>query len=171
MKRIRIGIDKILERILVVLMIVLVLDVTWQVLSRYVNKFIVNTWDVQIPNQYYAFTDELAGFLLIWVALAGAAYATGKKQHLAIDLLSTRFGETGKARLYMLINVLIFLFATSVLIVGGTWLVYTRFYLGQVSAAMEIPIGIVYLIIPVSGCLISYYVLDDFILLNKSIKK
>jgi TRAP-type C4-dicarboxylate transport system permease small subunit len=171
MNKIRTGIDKILENTLVVLMIVLVLDVTWQILSRYVNKLLVNQFDVQIPNSFYAFTDELAGFLLIWVALAGAAYATGKKEHLAIDLLSAKFGKAGKARLTMLIDFLIFVFALSVLIVGGTWLVYTRFYLNQVSAAMEIPIGIIYLMVPVSGLLISYYVIDDFINANKAIKE
>ena len=32
-------------------------------------------------------TDELAGYLLIWVGLLGAAYVSGKNEHLAIDLL------------------------------------------------------------------------------------
>lgn len=169
--RLKALIDKILERILVVLMIVLVLDVLWQVLSRYVNKFLANNFDIQIPTVFYAFTDELAGFLLIWVALAGAAYATGKKQHLAIDLLSTKLSDAGKTILSMIINVLIVIFAVSVLIAGGFWLVYSRFYLGQVSAAMEIPIGIVYIIVPVSGLLISYYAVADFFSLRSMNKK
>jgi TRAP-type C4-dicarboxylate transport system permease small subunit len=164
-------IDKILERILVVLMVVLVLDVLWQVISRYINKFLANNFDIQIPTAFYAFTDELAGFLLVWVALAGAAYATGKKQHLAIDLLSTKLSDTGKTILYMIINALIVIFAISVLIVGGFWLVYSRFYLGQVSAAMEIPIGLVYIIVPVSGLIISYYAVADFIDLRSTIKR
>ncbi len=169
--RLRTIIDKILEKILVVLMIVLVLDVLWQVISRYVNKFMANNFDIQIPTGFYAFTDELAGFLLIWVALAGAAYATGKKQHLAIDLLSTKLGDKGKTILSMIINVLIVIFATSVLIIGGFWLVYSRFYLGQVSAAMEIPIGVVYIILPLSGLLISYYAIADFLSLRNTNNK
>ncbi|HLW08612.1 MAG TPA: TRAP transporter small permease subunit, partial [Marinilabiliaceae bacterium] len=55
-------IDKILEFFLVVLMGTLVINVVWQVLSRFVFKN---------PS---SFTDELATFLLIWVGLAGAAY-------------------------------------------------------------------------------------------------
>ena len=162
-------IDKILEITLVGLMIILVLDVLWQVLNRYLNKFLTGM-DLQIPTGLYAFTDELAGFLLIWVALLGGAYATGKKEHLAIELLATKLSSRNNKKLSMLINILILFFSVGVLTVGGTWLVYTRFYLGQVSAAMEIPIGFVYLVLPLSGLIISYYVINDFIQLNKSLK-
>ena len=148
---------------MVILMVVLVLDVLWQVIARYVNKLLVNQFELQIPTTLYAFTDELAGFLLIWVALSGAAYATGKKQHLAIDLLSTKLNDSGKKILDRVINLCIVGFAISVMIVGGSWLVYTRFYLGQVSAAMEVPIGFVYLIVPVTGLLICYYAADAFL--------
>ncbi|HCC71989.1 MAG TPA: TRAP transporter small permease, partial [Bacteroidales bacterium] len=60
-------------------------------------------------------------------------------------------------RIRILIDLLVILFALSVLIIGGTWLVWSRFHLGQVSAAMEIPVGYVYLILPVSGLIISFY--------------
>lgn len=72
---IRKRIDKVLEIVLVIIMSTLVLDVLWQVFSRYV---------LASPS---SFTDELAGFLLIWVGLLGAAYVAGKNEHLAIDLL------------------------------------------------------------------------------------
>ncbi|MBN1599837.1 MAG: TRAP transporter small permease subunit [Bacteroidales bacterium] len=161
-------IDKILEQVLLALMIFLVVDVLWQVLARYLSKLMVNRFEIQIPTVLYSFTDELAGFLLIWVALLGAAYATGKKQHLAIDLLSSRLSLKGKIILNKFISFLILFFATAVLLFGGTWLVYTRFYLGQVSSAMEIPIGVVYLIVPLSGLLISYYTIFDFVSASKN---
>jgi len=137
--------DKILEAALVILMSVLVLDVLWQVASRYILKN---------PSPV---TDELAGYLLIWVGLTGAAYATGKKEHLAIDLLHSKLSPINLKRIRILIDLLVILFALSVLIIGGTWLVWSRFHLGQVSAAMEIPVGYVYLILPVSGLIISFY--------------
>lgn len=169
--KIRTVIDKILEKILVVLMVILVLDVLWQIISRYVNKLLITNFNFQIPTKFYAFTSELAGFLLIWVALSGAAYATGKKQHLSIDLLSSKLDDIGKKYLSIIINILILIFAVAVLIAGGSWLVYTRFYLGQISASMEIPIGIVYLILPVSGLIISYYIIYDIISLKSSTQK
>jgi TRAP-type C4-dicarboxylate transport system permease small subunit len=166
--RIKEKVDKVLEKVLIALMVVLVLDVLWQVIARYLNKFLVNHMNFHIPTGFYSFTDELAGFLLIWVALMGAAYATGKKQHLAIDLLSDKLKPANRVILRKVINSLIFIFAVSVMVTGGSWLVYTRFYLGQLSSAMEIPIGAVYLVLPLSGLLITYYVVYDFFTISTS---
>jgi TRAP-type C4-dicarboxylate transport system permease small subunit len=134
-------------------MIVLVIDVLWQVFSRYI---------IGIPSAY---TDELAGFLLIWVGLGGAAYATGNKLHLAIDILPSKLPPEKRKYVDIFINVLIIAFALTVMVVGGIWLVYTRFYLGQISSALQISIGYVYLILPISGLLICYYSVDDILLL------
>ncbi len=169
--KIKTLVDKVLEWVMIVFMIILVVDVLWQVISRYLNRLLVNNFGVQIPAELYSFTDELAGFLLIWVALLGAAYVTGKKQHLAIDLLVTKLGDRGKVLLSGIINVLILLFSLSVMIVGGIWLVSTRFYLGQLSPSMELPVGIVYLIVPLSGFLIGFYAIVDMFVVNISDKK
>jgi TRAP-type C4-dicarboxylate transport system permease small subunit len=138
--------NKILEVMLVVLMSVLVLDVLWQVISRY-TPFID-------PS---SFTDELAGYLLIWVSLLGAAYVTGTKEHLAIDLLLQRSPARRKRILSIIIQVCILLFALSVMVTGGIWLMYTRFLLGVKSAALQIPLGFVYIVLPLSGLIIAYY--------------
>jgi len=135
--------------LLVILMSAIVIDVTIQVVSRYL---------FQSP---FSFTDELAGFLLIWVGLLGSAYATGEKQHLAIDLISGGLSAQRKRQLDVLINAIVVLFALGVLGVGGFWLVYTSFLFGQVSAALELPLGYVYLVVPVSGFLIAYYAIDN----------
>lgn len=136
---------------LVIILGILVLDVIWQVATRYL---------LADPSK---FTDELAGFLLIWVGLLGAAYVTGQKQHLAIDLLVRKTTGKKKAILMLAINFFILLFAVAVMITGGTWLVYTRFYLGQTSAALEIPLGYVYMVLPLSGLFIVYFAIDNSI--------
>ena len=141
--------DKILESVLVVLMGLLVIDVLWQVTSRYI---LVN------PS---SFTTELAGYLMIWVGILGAAYVAGKNEHLAIDLLVQRSSPRRKKRLLILINLMIMLFSIFVMIVGGTWLVYTRFLLDVRSADLQLPLGYVYLVVPVSGLLITYYGYDN----------
>ncbi|MEO0331451.1 MAG: TRAP transporter small permease [Bacteroidota bacterium] len=143
------AIDKIVRWLLVILMAAIVIDVTIQVVSRYL---------FQSP---FSFTDELAGFLLIWVGLLGSAYATGEKQHLAIDLISGGMSPQRKRQLDILINVIVVLFALGVLGVGGFWLVYTSFLFGQISAALELPLGYVYLVVPISGLLIAYYAIDN----------
>ena len=164
-------VNKILEKVLIFLMSILVVDVLWQVISRYLNKFIVNNFDFQIPAQLYSFTDELAGFLLVWVALLGGAWATGRKEHLSIELLPEKLNEANKKRLSIIINSLVLLFSFGVLIIGGVWLVYTRFYFGQISAAMEVPIGFVYSIVPISGAIINFYVINDIYIIIKSQKR
>ena len=149
--RIRKIIDKMLETLLIILMAVLVIDVLWQVASRYL---------LTSPS---SITDELAGFLLIWVGLLGAAYVAGLNGHLAIDLLLQHLDEKRQKRLQLIINLLVFIFAVAVLLIGGTWLVCTRFYLSVTSASMELNLGYVYLALPLSGLLTSYYMIDNSI--------
>jgi hypothetical protein len=78
------NIDKILEKFVAALMAILVVDVLWQVISRYV---------LSAPS---SFTDELAGFLLIWVGLFGSAYVAGKKRAFGHRLVGAkiRSGQT-----------------------------------------------------------------------------
>jgi len=144
-------IDKILGSLVAIIMAVLVLDVLWQVASRYLVK------------QPSSFTDELAGFLLIWVGLFGAAYATGKKQHLAINILSRKLKEGYRKNLEIIINTLVGLFALIVLIIGGSNLVFITLKLNQVSSALEIPLGYVYLVLPLSGAFILFYAVNEMI--------
>lgn len=147
----RAKIDQLIEKFLAGLLAILVLDVLWQVISRYI---------LSAPS---SFTDELAGFLLIWVSLFGAAYVTGQKEHLAIDLLIQRSGPARRKFLEVFIGVCIVIFSMTVLVVGGAWLVYTRFALEVKSAALEIPLGYVYIVLPIGGILIIYYVIDNTI--------
>ena len=43
------------------------------------------------------------------------------------------------------------------LVVGGSGLVWLTLDLGQTSAALQIPLGYVYLVLPLSGLLMMYY--------------
>lgn len=150
--------NRYLEYFLAFLMALMLISVCWQVITRY------------FLDASSSFTDELARYLLIWIGMLGAAYASGKKMHLAIDLLPTRLGGKAKERLIIFIDLLIILFAVTTMIIGGFWLVYITYSLGQTSAAMQIPLAYVYAILPVSGLLIVIYKTRDILLLlrNKS---
>lgn len=153
--------NKILEVVLVTIMSILVIDVLWQVSSRYL---------LSSPS---SFTDELAGFLLIWVGLLGAAYVAGRSEHLAIDLLLQKTRPSRQRNLLVLIQISILLFALTVMVFGGSYLVYTRFILGVKSAALELPLGYVYIVVPISGLLIVYYSIYNLVQLfrNKNISQ
>jgi TRAP-type C4-dicarboxylate transport system permease small subunit len=151
MKALRQKIDKITEAGLVILMALLVLDVLWQVASRYI---------LRSPS---SFTDELARYLLIWVALIGAAYATGKNMHLAIDILPGKLEGAKAVLLHRFIYLLILVFAALVMVVGGIRLVYISFALGQLAATLQVSLAYVYISLPVSGLLICFYCIHEMI--------
>ena len=149
-------IEKALEWFLVFLMSILVIDVLWQVFSRYI---------LNSPSSY---TDELAGFLLIWVGVLGAAYVAAHREHLAIDLLLQRSSPERRYKLELIIGICIVMFSVFVLIIGGSWLAYTRFYLSVKSSALGMPLGVIYLVLPISGVLITYFDVDNLIKMVKA---
>jgi TRAP-type C4-dicarboxylate transport system permease small subunit len=145
MKTLRTFIDRTLERLLVVLMTVMVLNVLWQVFTRF------------ILGAPATFTEELARYILIWVGMLGAAYVAGKKMHLSIDFVTAKLKGRAKIWSEVFIQVAIFIFGLFGMVIGGVYLVYLTLLLNQTSAALQIPLGYVYIAIPVSGLLIMYY--------------
>jgi TRAP-type C4-dicarboxylate transport system permease small subunit len=139
------AVNKVLEWTLIVLMAANVLNVLWQVFTRFVLKN---------PS---SFTEELARYLLIWIGLLGASYVAGRKKHLAIDVVFNRL--TGKARRLAeyLIEVSICIFAIFVMVFGGTRLVVITLKLNQISAALRFKLGYVYLVLPLSGLILLFY--------------
>ncbi len=145
LRNIKTSVDKVLEWTLIILMAANVLNVLWQVFTRFVLKN---------PS---SFTEELARYLLIWVGLLGASYVAGRKMHLAIDVLINRL--TGRARRLAeyLIEVSIFIFALFVMVFGGLRLVIITHTLNQISAVLRIKLAYVYLVLPLSGLLLIFY--------------
>lgn len=145
MNSIRTFLDSVLTWTLVALMGFSVINVLWQVFTR---------WALDDPSSW---TEELARYLLIWIGLLGSAFAVSKKLHLAIDLVPSKL--TGKRRrvLEIFIELVVFLFAFAVMVVGGLRLVDLTFQFEQTSAALGIPLGYVYIVLPLSGALIMLY--------------
>ena len=142
-------IDKFLGTMLVIIMSIMVINVLWQVFTRFV------TGD---PS---SFTDELARYLMIWIGVLGAAYVSGRNLHVAIDILPARSNKKRQKPLKTVVTLLIVLFAFFAFVIGGSRLVYISYVLGQQSPALQLPLAIVYIIIPISGLLIMYYKIMD----------
>lgn len=143
--------DRILEWILIVLMSGMTLDVLWGVFTRY------------IVGSQAPWSEELARYLLIWIGILGAAWASGKHLHLAIDLFPESLSPVRRRNLMIIINVLVIFFVTAAMIIGGIRLVYVVTYLGQESAALKLPLGAVYTVMPLSGVIIVYHKIHDII--------
>lgn len=138
-------VDRVLGATLAGLMALAVVNVTWQVVARY------------LLGQPSSFTDELARFVLIWIGLLGAAHGVGRRVHLSMSLVATRVTGVRREWLGVAIDLTVAAFAVTVLVVGGSRLVWLTLELGQDSAALGLPLGFVYLALPVSGLLITYY--------------
>ena len=134
--------NRIMEIFLMLIFGLLVLDVLFQVFSRYVL------------NTSFSWTEEFARFSLIWLSILGAAYLNAKREHLSMDFLYRKLSGPAKKKVSILIEVLIFLFALVVMVIGGSNLVYTTLHLEQLSGTLRIPLGYVYAIFPICGLLI-----------------
>lgn len=131
--------------VLTVLAFALVVCVVWQVVSRYISPR---------PSTV---TDELARFMFMWIGLLGAAQASAYKQHLAIDLLAIKLKGGAKRALNLVIECCIMLFATLVMIYGGCLLTAKTFANAQVTPALQVPMGYVYLVVPLAGALLVFF--------------
>ncbi|GAA3561950.1 TRAP transporter small permease [Snuella lapsa] len=135
-------INRLIEFFLVSIFGLLVLDVLWQVFSRYILR------------TSFSWTEELARFSLIWLSILGAAYLNAKREHLSMDFLYQKLSAKKQKKVSLIIEIFIFLFAAIVMVVGGFNLVFITLKLNQLSGTLQIPLGYVYAIMPLSGLLI-----------------
>ena len=145
MKQLKARVDQAVGWALVALMGVSVVNVLWQVFTRFV---------LGAPS---SFTEELARYLLIWIGVLGAAYCVGQQAHLALELLPEKLKGRRRDVLEMFIQGSVLLFALGVMVGGGSRLVWVQLQLGQTSPALGWPLGLVYLVLPLSGLLITFY--------------
>ncbi|MBB5213018.1 TRAP transporter small permease [Microbulbifer hydrolyticus] len=144
-------IEKALAIVLGTLLALMVLDVTWQILTRF------------LPMQPSSYTEEVARYLLVWIGVLGGAYAYRKRSHLGIDLLSNALHGAKRRALQIFVVLVCFAFAASAMVYGGTKLMLLTFELEQYSAALNLPIGFVYSVLPLSGLLICLFSVDHLI--------
>lgn len=155
MNRIIQMIDKALGFSLIFLMTAIVLSVLWQVLSRYL---------LQSPSSG---SEEIARFLLIWISLFGAAYSYRIKLHLGLDIVVKRMPPTKQVLATIFCYLAVLLFSILVLILGGYYLVNLTFNPIQISPALGLHIGYIYMALPLTGILISIYAMNDLYLIWK----
>ena len=122
--KLREKIDSFLEKALILIMSLMVVNVLWQVFSRYL---------LTNPS---SFTDELARYLMIWVGVLGAAYVSGKRSHVAITYFADKLNEVRKRKLRIIIDLLILAFSFFGFILGGFRLVYITSIFEQYSHSL-----------------------------------
>ncbi|OHB56685.1 MAG: hypothetical protein A2173_01725 [Planctomycetes bacterium RBG_13_44_8b] len=124
---------------------VLVVDVLWQVYTRFIMKN---------PSKW---TEELAVFMLIWVALLGSAVALNRGAHLGIDYFVGKLSPMKRLYTEIFVFLCVSIFSFCVMILGGMDLVISTLQLNQISPALGVKIGYVYLAVPISGFFLVLY--------------
>lgn len=151
---------KTLEWAVILLMGSLVLDVIWQVATRYLLKE---------PSSW---TDELATLLIVWVTLFGASVAFVKHGHLGVDYLTNKLRPRHRQYTTLAVHLLVAFFAGMILIYGGIKLVLLTLLTNQVSPALGVKMGHVYLALPISGFFILLFSIENLAALRgKSAKE
>ncbi|WP_425399400.1 TRAP transporter small permease [Aeoliella sp.] len=133
---------RVLEWAVIVLIVALVLDVLWQVASRFLLDD-PSTWTV-----------EMARYLMTWLAMLGTAVAFARREHLGLDYFKQQLHSDAQRPVEILGQLVIIAFAVWVLLGGGTRLATEVFASGELTPALGVPKGVVYLAPPIAGACI-----------------
>jgi len=138
------AIDATVRWLIIALMAVMTVTVTMQILFRYVF------------NVPLGWSEEAARFAFVWVSFFGASALMRVREHINVTVFIERFPARLKTLCILLANIgglgCVYFF-----LVGGIDL--TRNEWGQLAPAMEIPMGWVYLAIPISAALMAIWMI------------
>lgn len=133
----------VMEKLCIVLMsiplIMMVILIFMQVVFRY------------LFNNPFSWTEELSRHLMIWAAFLGSALAYRRNAHLGVDLVIDVMSASAQKVVLIAVHCGIAAFALFLLVMGARVASRT---MGQFSSALSIPMGFIYLAIPVGGALL-----------------
>ena len=142
------GISGLVRWIIIVLMLVMTVTVSLQIVFRYVFN---------IP---LGWSEEMARFSFVWVSFFGASALMRVREHINVSVFVDRFPPRLQAAAVFIANVgaviCVYFF-----LVGGIALTTNEW--AQLAPATEIPMGWVYLVIPVSSGLMGIWVVAQTI--------
>lgn len=145
------GVTSALRAALAFAFAALTLDVLWGVFSRYVL------------GQQGRWTEELALYLLVWVSLLGASVTYAEGGHLGVDYIVGKLEAKARHAARIVADLFVLAFAALVLVHGGFLLVSETLRSGQLTPALGLPMGYVYLAVPLSGILFVLYAIEKLL--------
>lgn len=137
MGQLRKFLDKVLELLAGISFIAMVLLTCWQVLTRYV---------LGNPSSW---SEELVSYLFAWMSLFGASIVVGGRGHMNIPLLVERANPSLQKALSIFAEIIACFFSIVILVYGGIQI--TSLAMGQMTSSLGIPIGVFYIVLPISG--------------------
>ena len=126
------------------LVITVCVVVLLQVLMRYLFAY---------PNPW---SEEVSRFAFIWVSLLGASLAVEHRAHFGFDEVTKKLAPRAQRAVETFAGGVVLLFA---LLLVATGIALMDLTMGERSAALNLPIALVYAAVPVSGALMVIHLL------------
>lgn len=135
-------IEKIIEYISMVTLLIMVVIVFSQVLTRYIFNF-TPRW-----------SEETAVILMIWFGFISVAMGVKKGTHLSISFLVNLFPITIRKYFFILDELMILIFGYFITVNGADLSINT---LASILPGTELPATVEYMPLPISGVMIMIY--------------
>ena len=135
--------NKVIRIISLVLIAFMVIIGTYQILVRY------------IFNSPSTVSEELLTYSFTWMSLFAAAYVSGKREHMRMGFLADKLSGKNLTILNVVIEIITIAFALIVMVYGGISI--TSLSMTQKTASLGIPMGYIYIVIPITGIVIAVY--------------
>ncbi|MFP5073224.1 TRAP transporter small permease [Pseudonocardia nantongensis] len=135
--------DKVLATACVALFAILVATVSWQVFTR------------QVLGDPSTWSEELAKYVFVWLGMFGAALVFSERGHISVDVVVRRFSERTQRVVAVAVQLAVIAFAVTALVWGGARITVLAW--GQSLSALPSHLGVVYLVVPITGVIITFY--------------
>ncbi len=147
MKQVRHFLDCSLNILAGISFLAMVFLTCWQVFTRYI---------LQNPSSW---SEELVSYLFAWMSLLGASIVVGERGHMNIPIVVERMSDRWRKVFAIFSELVAGAFAAVILVFGGIQI--TSLAMGQMTSSLGLPIGVFYIILPISGFInIIYTVLN-----------
>jgi C4-dicarboxylate transporter, DctQ subunit len=150
--------ERLEETILVLTLAAMVALILAQVIGRYILQ--------SAPS----WTEEMARYIHIFQVWLGASYAVKKQQHIRVEAFLNLFSGTVRKCIETIGTIIWFLLALF-LAIFGTQLVLYSLQNGQLTPAMQIPMWIPFLAIPLGGIGMAYRLIEQLFRIWKNPKE
>ena len=135
--------DRVLCAICAFLFSFMTIIAVYQVVTRYVF------------NNPSSISEELLTYSFAWMAMFAATLVFGERDHMRLAYFADKLSGKKKIMLAAGTELIILIFTVLVLVYGGISI--TALTMTQVTASLGIPMGYVYIIMPISGVLTAIY--------------
>lgn len=139
------ALNKGTEGFTMILLVIMVLLVFFQIVSR------------AMFSTSFSWTNELARYMMVWLAFLGGGIAFQHRAHIGIEAIVERFSGKSRKFIQLVVMVICIVFFVILIVTG---LEFTTSSMTQSSPALNIPMGLVYLALPISGILQILNVVD-----------